>query len=152
MGTANNSEHLHILALCVFVIGASFVIAPAENGGLRIPVPLIGNYELPAMCMSKIVFDAPCPGCGLTRSFVSLAHGECVTAFLLNPAGPLLFIICLIQIPYRYFKYNQSPSKLIKIIDAHSEKIAWGVLVFMLCAWTTRMFCIYIHPYIIAFY
>jgi hypothetical protein len=37
------------------------------------------------------VFHVDCPFCGMTRSFVALAHGEVFAAFRFHPAGPLLF-------------------------------------------------------------
>ncbi|MFO1464605.1 MAG: DUF2752 domain-containing protein [bacterium] len=34
----------------------------------------------------------PCPGCGLTTSFVHLLHGHWRAAFAANPLGPPLFL------------------------------------------------------------
>jgi hypothetical protein len=41
------------------------------------------------------VFHIDCPFCGMTRSFVALAHGEVSSAFRFHPAGPLLFAAML---------------------------------------------------------
>jgi hypothetical protein len=56
---------------------------------------------LPGTCVSRYVFGLPCPGCGLTRSFVSLAHGDLVESLRFNPAGVLLFALIALQIPFR---------------------------------------------------
>jgi hypothetical protein len=40
-----------------------------------------------------------CPGCGLTRCFIHLAHGRVASAWLVNPVGILLFIYVGLQIP-----------------------------------------------------
>jgi hypothetical protein len=49
----------------------------------------------------KRVTGLDCPGCGLTRCFISLAHGDAASAWNFNPAGVLLFGMLVAQIPYR---------------------------------------------------
>jgi len=46
-------------------------------------------------CLFKRLTHLPCPGCGMTRSLVHLAHGDLVGALLFNPVGPLLFAMLL---------------------------------------------------------
>ncbi len=55
--------------------------------------------------MSRRIFGLPCPGCGLTRSFVAIAHGEFALASQMNPMGPVFFVLCLLQVPYRILRY-----------------------------------------------
>jgi len=45
-----------------------------------------------------------CPGCGLTRSFISLAHGDVRSSWLYNPAGVFWFVAVALQIPYRSYQ------------------------------------------------
>lgn len=52
-------------------------------------VPL-GGFGIP-MCAMRDVLGLPCPGCGLTRSFIHLAHGDPAGAAVMNPFGLLLF-------------------------------------------------------------
>ncbi|MDN5717314.1 MAG: DUF2752 domain-containing protein [Janibacter sp.] len=42
-----------------------------------------------ATCIMRILTGLPCPGCGMTRSWVHMAHGDVLTAFEYNVFGPL---------------------------------------------------------------
>lgn len=46
-----------------------------------------------APCPSVLLFDRPCPGCGLTTSWTALIHGQIGTAFKAHPLGPILYAI-----------------------------------------------------------
>lgn len=50
-----------------------------------------GGGSLGVTCPSHLLFGVDCPFCGLTRSFVALAHGDLGRALHFHPAGPLLF-------------------------------------------------------------
>lgn len=54
--------------------------------------PLVGAslLGLPA-CPTAAIFRVPCPGCGLTRATLALAHGDIVAATAFNPVA---FIVC----------------------------------------------------------
>jgi hypothetical protein len=56
---------------------------------------------LPGVCSFKRVTGRDCPGCGLTRCFISLGHGQWERAWHYNPAGIYFFAIVAAQIPYR---------------------------------------------------
>ena len=44
-------------------------------------------------CPSVMLFDRPCPGCGLTTSWTALLHGNFGLAFASHPFGPLLYLL-----------------------------------------------------------
>lgn len=44
-------------------------------------------------CPTVLIFNRPCPGCGLTTSFVALIHGNFSMAFRAHPLGPVLYVI-----------------------------------------------------------
>lgn len=52
-------------------------------------VPL-GGFGIP-LCAMRETFGLPCPGCGLTRAFIHLAHGDPAGAAVMNPFGLVLF-------------------------------------------------------------
>ena len=68
-----------------------------ERVGLRGHPDLL----LPPTCMSRTLFGVDCPACGLTRSFVYLAHGDWITSVQCHRLGWLLMLVAAIQVPYR---------------------------------------------------
>jgi len=50
------------------------------------------------MCLSHELLGIDCPFCGMTRSFVALAHGDLGASLRLHPAGPLLFISMIVLV------------------------------------------------------
>lgn len=51
------------------------------------PVPSVDGGD--PSCIMRLLTGLPCPGCGMTRSWVHLAHGDVATAFEYNLFGPL---------------------------------------------------------------
>lgn len=43
-------------------------------------------------CPSVLLFNRPCPGCGLTTSFTAFIHGDWAFAFKAHPFGPFLYL------------------------------------------------------------
>jgi len=72
-----------LAAAGVVALGASFVLAPEhiEDG--------------PVICPFRRLTGLPCPGCGLTRSWVYLAHGWWREGFAANPFGIVLAVVVL---------------------------------------------------------
>ncbi len=52
--------------------------------------------HLPALCPFYLLTGLPCPGCGLTRSFICLGHGRLAESLHWNPLGWLLFGLCVL--------------------------------------------------------
>jgi hypothetical protein len=66
------------------------VLVPAGNS-----IALPDGSAPGAMCWSRVWLHVDCPFCGMTRSFVAVAHGDLGAAFAFHPAGPLLFVSML---------------------------------------------------------
>lgn len=57
------------------------------------------STPLPEMCGMVSRFGIDCPGCGLTRTFIYMAHGRFLDALHTNPVGILVFLFACAQIP-----------------------------------------------------
>ncbi len=87
------------LGLALATIALSLAL---RYDGERVRAP--GGIRLPGMCASKSLFGFDCPGCGLTRSFVALAHGDLRGAIALHAVGPAFFAFAVVQVPYRLWR------------------------------------------------
>lgn len=81
--------------------GAILLLAALLSPSTEV-VSLFG-VELPVVCGFRNLTGTGCPGCGLTRSFAFMAHGQIVDAFQMNWIGPVLFAAFATQPPYRLY-------------------------------------------------
>ncbi len=64
------------------MFATSLLWRPSDNGIILCPFRALSGY--------------PCPGCGMTRAFSALAHGEFLSAVIYNPLSPILFVAALL--------------------------------------------------------
>jgi hypothetical protein len=62
-------------------------------GGVR-----LAGVRLPGVCVFHALTGIDCPGCGMTRAFVCLAHGQWARACRFHPLGPLVFLLMLLAV------------------------------------------------------
>jgi len=58
------------------------------------PRPVQGGKSLlglPDLCLFRNLTGYPCPGCGITRAVVCLAHGQFAEALRFHPLAPIAF-------------------------------------------------------------
>jgi hypothetical protein len=133
--------HWVILLVCsaVLISAALLTVGDSGVGNSSVVVPGL-NQRLPELCMLRRVTGLSCPGCGLTRCFISLAHGDIVAAWSFNPAGLWLFAIIAAQLPlqsYQLWRINHGRREL-PLVGLGA--IAFGVfLVALLSQWALRL-------------
>jgi hypothetical protein len=136
----SKKEDILIAVMCAALILLSFWLSPHGNG-LSLSIPGAGiELSLPPTCSSKILFGISCPACGLTRSFTALAHGNFVAAVGFNLMGPVIFALCLSQVPYRLAKNSPiGANRIFALIAKHGNKIACVVLFGLAAAWVYKI-------------
>ncbi|MBX2800285.1 MAG: DUF2752 domain-containing protein [Myxococcales bacterium] len=67
------------------------------------------GFDVPVLCGFRRLTGIGCPGCGLTRSFVFLGHGQWAEGFRMNWLGPPLFAFVVVQIPFRLYRMLRTP-------------------------------------------
>jgi hypothetical protein len=90
--------HLTLLLLATLVLVAALLLR--VEAGERVILRWF-ELTLPGSCTYRLLLGIPCPGCGLTRCFVSLAQGDWRAAWQYNAVGVPLFLITVAQIPFR---------------------------------------------------
>ncbi len=87
-----------VLILSMVIILLSFLMSAPGEEQVYLPGT---SVPLPGLCVTRSAMGIDCPGCGLTRCFISLAHGQFVRAWHFNPAGFLFYAVVVVQIPLR---------------------------------------------------
>ena len=83
------------------MLAVALVLVDDGDGRLRLPLTAV---RWPTVCTFRRIFGMDCPGCGLTRAFVAMAHGRLAAAWHYHPVGVLLFAGVLAQSPYRLWQ------------------------------------------------
>lgn len=81
------------LAIWLSVLAVA-ALTPAHDALGRANAPLMGAIERwtgGGVCWFKRLSGIDCAGCGLTRAFVQILHGDLVEAVRLHPLAPVIF-------------------------------------------------------------
>lgn len=117
MSTANPSPDLRQR---VAAVSSTEVTAAIGIGGIAIAalLPAGGIEDGPVICPFRAVTGLPCPGCGLTRSWVYLMHGDIGSSLASNWFGPVLIlaIVVLAVITLRARLTRKRPADLDKLV------------------------------------
>ena len=74
---------LFVLPLTSAVFAVSALRSPTELPGF-------------VLCPFRALTGLPCPGCGMTRAFCAIGHGDFAGALGFNPLAPLVFAAALL--------------------------------------------------------
>jgi hypothetical protein len=128
--------HVTWLLLALAVLAIALVCRVPEAG---VTLPGVAT-PLPEICLSRRLFGLDCPGCGLTRCFVSLAHGEIGCAWRFNPAGLLWFAALAWQIPYRAAQlYLLRRGRELAVRRGFTEGLILALMLACLAQWAVKV-------------
>lgn len=134
---AGKTKHWIVLAAACLAVAASFVLRVQPDGD-RVALANAPEAKLPPLCFARAVAGIDCPGCGLTRSWVSLAQGDFWLSFRYHRLGWLLFALALAQIPYRLHAiYRPARSRALLVFAGWVGRV---LLVLLLANWVGGLF------------
>jgi hypothetical protein len=98
LSAARRSRHRMMLATSCSVVVLAIVLHVRSDQ--RVEFSWLPGLPMPETCWSRSVFGAKCPGCGLTRSLVLLAHGQWRESLAMHRLGTVMALAILAQFPY----------------------------------------------------
>jgi Protein of unknown function (DUF2752) len=126
-------RNLALAALVVIVLAMSLEVRADQRAALRFWPDIV----LPESCLSRTLLHFECAGCGLTRSFIYLAHGEFGAAWRAHRLGWLLALAVLVQIPYRLVALRTS--RAAPLGRSLPRIFGWSLLVLLLVNWLMKL-------------
>jgi len=83
-------------------------------------------------CWFRSVSGLPCPGCGLTRAFCAISHGEFAEAWKHNPFGFGFYLFALVLIAWPLVHYRR-PDLIDRIW--RSKAVSWVPVTWVALMW-----------------
>ena len=80
------------------------------------------------MCLMRRLTGIPCPGCGLSRAFCAISHGELGAAWTFNPFGFVFYVLALALVAWPFVA--RANPELERAFTASPRFSRAGVLVF----------------------
>ena len=137
MSTANPSRDLHGRLAAV---SSTEVTAAIGVGGVAIAalLPADGIEDGPVLCPFRALTGLPCPGCGLTRSWVYLMHGDIGSSLASNWFGPVLIlaVVVLAVVSARSRLGGKRPADLDKLVKS---KVVLGLFALFITYGAVRL-------------
>lgn len=129
--------HWALLLLCAVVVTLAATMSVHQAKQVFLPGTTI---PVPELCYFRRGIGLDCPGCGLTRSFISLAHGQFLLACRYNVAGVLFFPVVAFQIPYRAAQLLRTYRGLPTWdLTAIAPSLFTGLFIVMLVQWVAKI-------------
>jgi hypothetical protein len=120
-------RHRQMLAIAGAVVVLSLALEVVA--GQRVAFRFLPHWPLPPSCLSRTLFGVSCPGCGLTRSFIYLAHGDLQASWQAHHLGWLLALAVVLQFPYRLAALLRNQDQP---LGRHVPRIFSGTLILLL--------------------
>ena len=139
--TPNRKFHLVWICLAGSVLLLSMVMEIRDSQQVNVPFTQI---PMPELCSFRRFTGIDCAGCGMTRCFIALGHGDLSRAWNFNPAGILLYGIVLFQIPFRAWQLWRIRRGLPEV---QLGKFGYGAMilfaVLMIAQWVIKQAALY---------
>lgn len=125
------SRHRDMLIATTFVAVAAVLLQVRDDG--RVTLAGLPAYPLPESCFFRVYLGVRCPACGLTRSFLHLAHGHWHESLRAHRIGWLLALAMLIQFPYRIAAVK-NPSRWLPF-QRYAHWLGMGLIATLVVNW-----------------
>ncbi len=132
----NAGNQYGLILVCLSVVVASMTMSIRDGQRVR----LFGFPELPELCQFRSIYGVQCPGCGLTRSFISMGHFDVVAAWNYHSVGVCFFLVVVFQIPFRCLQISRHHRRLPQLHLGPAPQWVFGtLLVAAMIQWISRL-------------
>jgi hypothetical protein len=91
--------------------------------------------DLPSLCGFKFITGLPCLACGMTRSWVHLAHGRLADSLGMSPLGTVLASLTVVGLIYGVARKAGLPAVRLEMSSRTSFVLRMGVILVVLLNW-----------------
>jgi hypothetical protein len=104
------------------------------GAGHQVWLPVV-QIPLPETCTLRWQLGIDCPGCGLTRGFVHMAHGRWEEAYAVHALSLPLFAFVLFQLPLAMAHWSAWEHPVVRSATRWNTVVLLALAGLMLCRW-----------------
>ena len=97
------------------------------------------NSPMPETCSARRLFGIDCPGCGMTRAFISISAGQFQRAWNFNPASYVFYLFTAVQIPWHIIQIWRLKKNRLPIITRWAYMAPVGMVVLLTINWIWKL-------------
>ena len=127
-------RHVEMLVVAGAVVVLAFFLE--VHSDQRVAFSLFPAWPLPETCPSRSLFHIDCPGCGLTRSFIYLAHGDWAASLAIHRVGWLMALAVVWQFPYRIVALRSQTGA--PLGNSVPKLFGWLLIVALIANWFAK--------------
>jgi len=127
--------HRTMLWLAIGTVAAALLLRVRPDQ--KVELMFLQGWPAPELCQSRAWFGWECPGCGLTRSFIHLAHGDIAASLAVHPVGWLMALLVVLQIPYRLWAMRSADGQPLGRLAPWI--VAWSLIVLLIASWVAKI-------------
>ncbi len=135
--TGERVLHWMMFGLGLGVFSMSLVMKTEGQSQVYLPGM---QAPMPELCSSRMLFGVDCPGCGMTRAFISISHGQLRRAWHFNPASFFVYLLIVGQVPWQAFQLWRIRRGMLPMQSNWIYLIPAVTIVLILAQWLIRMF------------
>ncbi|MDR2560896.1 MAG: DUF2752 domain-containing protein [Holophagales bacterium] len=108
-------RNLVLRGIALVALGLSFIFGPDSLPGID-------------MCLFHAATGLQCPGCGITRAFCAISHGQFVLAWGFNPFAYLFYALAVLTLLLPAI-FERAPAKVLtaSVLALASALMVFGV-------------------------
>ena len=126
-------RHWKTLLICSGML--LLAVALRLNARGDVLLPYTSGPALPSACLTRQVLHMDCPGCGMTRSFIAMAHGQARRAFSYHRLGPVIFLYVLLQVPLQACVLLTGRTGLLIVRPRYATAVIWAFIIALWLNW-----------------
>lgn len=90
-------------------------------------------------CTFTVLFDIPCPSCGMTTSWSHLMRGQLMAAFQANAGGALLGMLSAVSAPWLFWVSLRGRFPQMPVTDMHVALALLAIILVTFADWGLRL-------------
>ncbi|MDG1872558.1 MAG: DUF2752 domain-containing protein [Mariniblastus sp.] len=133
---SETAVHFIFLIMAAIVLLLSFLMRSEGETSVFLPG---FSTAMPETCSARRLLGIDCPGCGMTRAFISISAGQFARAWHFNPVSFAFYLFVVAQIPWHLIQISRLRKQRYPITTAWAYLAPILMVVILTAHWIWKL-------------